>query len=170
LDYFRGEPGLLDYFPDHFETKHIISDFSVLLRAMGIRAIKRGITASGRDVQFNHLSSFTYRDGQMMTTLTGIVAPQEIFDDIKAESNFPEWPFFKADSPDEILPSNLIQVPSMTIAERIAIDKLIVSNTPVKVAEKIVFKYGNSLEEHSQFIEGYCKYYKYLPYYSKVTF
>jgi len=170
LNFFRNEPGFQDYFPDHFQTKHIINDFSVLLRAMGIRAIKRGIATSGHNLQFNHLSSFTYRDGQMMTTVTGIMAPKEIFNDIKIESSFQDWPFFQADSPDEVIPSNHIIVPSMTIAERIAIDKLIVSNTPKKVAEKILFKYGNGQDEHFQLIEGYCKYYKYLPYFSKVTF
>lgn len=170
LDIFKNDPGLQNYFPDHFEAKHIVSDFSILLRAMGIRAIKRGMATAGKDIQFNHISSFTYRDGQMMTTLTGIAASQELFNNINTECNFTNWPFFQSDSHDEIVPSNHILVPSMTIAERIAIDKLIISNTSKKIAEEIIFKYGSDPDEHSELIDGYCKYYKFLPYFSKITF
>ncbi len=56
----------------------------------------------------------------------------------------------------------------MTIPERVEIDKKVHQLDPVTIAEELEFLYGTNNDEHLQFIEGYCKFYRYLPNYSKV--
>lgn len=168
---FLSEDGIYrDYFPDQFKPEDLIGDISIVFRAMGMRAITRGIRRRTNELNFYHISSFHYQDGQPMTTFCGIICKEQNFNDIINESGLRRWEFYQRFPANEMLKAHKIEVPSMTVPERIAIDKMVKTQSPNDLATNLVFSYGSKTSEHKKLIQGYCKYYKYLPYYTKVTF
>lgn len=170
LKVLKNDPTYQLYLPESITTKDISDDFSSVIRAMGIRAIKRGLSKANKGITFNHISSFDYADGQAMTTSTGIISNATEFDEILKQSGLRPWEFYQPMPTSELIGGNEIAVPVMTVPERMKIDKLIPLTDTINLAEVIEFSFGDSKEEHSKLVEGYCRYYKYLPYYSKVTF
>lgn len=170
IDFLKNDPEYELYLPDHVTDMDILDDFSILLRAMAIRAINRGLATAGNNLVFNHISSFTYKDGQTMTTLMGIICKQEDSEKILKESGLKKWEFYHSQPANEFIPSHLITVPVMTVSERVKIDKLIPVRNINTLASKLTFLYGTDPSENIKLLDGYCKFYKYLPYYSKVTY
>jgi hypothetical protein len=148
----------------------VAEDFSMILRAMAVRAVNRGLAKAETSFTFNHISSFTYEDGQRMTTMIGIVCERDKFKGVLKESGLKKWEFYQPETSVEFIKAHRIEVPVMTIMERVKIDKYIpVSNAEI-LSSKLRFAYGRNPSENRRLLEGYCKYYKYLPYYSKVTY
>ena len=105
-----------------------------------------------------------------MTTITGVMSQELIFENIVNESSLSSWEFYSPSQQIDVFPAIHIEVPVMTIAERAEIDKMIHQLNPANLAKKVKFYYGTTPEEHLNFIQGYCKFYRYLPYYSKVIY
>lgn len=118
------------YLPETITQNHLEQDLSVVLRAMCMRAVRRTLKQSNPDLEFYHLASFTYADGQRMTTLTGIICRPDELQEILSESGLLTWDFYKPDSEDEIITATDIAVPVMTIAERVEIDKRVHNANP----------------------------------------
>ena len=170
LDFFKKDQTYKTYVPATIRSADFIHDFSVLIRSMAINAVRRGLATQGNDLEFNHLTSFSYADGQMMTTITGLICSKEKFDALKVGSGISKWEFFQDELASPFITSNEIVVPVMTISERMAIDKLIPLPSAKEMAEQIDFFYGSNEDEHLRLLDGYRRYYKYLPHYSKVTY
>ena len=171
LNYIESDAAFKNFLPDGLKWEDINSDFSAVIRAFVIRAVKRGLSKTEEDLDFLPLCSFDYADGQLMTTITGIICKKDEFKKIISEAGLKNWEFHQKDFVNELIPAAGIKVPVMTVPERAEIDKKIHRNKdPKKLAEKLKFQYGTSLDEHVEFIVGYCKYYRFLPYYSKVIF
>lgn len=170
LGILNNDPTFQLYMPNNISTKDISQNFSSVIRAMGTRAVKRGLSKAGIDATFNHISSFDYADGEAMTTLTGIISDNKKFTDILEQSNLKNWEFYQTEPLTELVVANEISVPVMTVSERMEIDKLIPLKTTTDLAAELQFSFGNTTEEHSKLVAGYCKFYRYLPYYSKVTY
>lgn len=170
LHFLQNDATYKTYLPDTITEKNIEEDFSAVIRAMAIRALKRGLKESNPNLEFHHLAAFTYADGATMTTLTGVVCIKENFKNILDDSGLNKWEFYQGDTENEIIPSAYIEVPVMTIPERVEIDKRIHFEDPETIAKGLTFYYGNSIEEHIEYILGYCKFYRYLPYYSRVIY
>jgi hypothetical protein len=165
LRFLQNDATYKIYLPETITEKNIEENFSAALRAL-----KRGLKEASPNLEFRHLAAFTYADGATMTTLTGIVCKKESFKNILEDSGLNKWEFYEGDTINELIPSAYIEVPVMTIPERVEIDKRIHFEDPETIAKRLPFLYGNSLEEHIEYILGYCKYYRYLPYYSKVIY
>jgi len=147
-----------------------LKSFDAVIRSMAVRAIRRGIKASGKNSHFNLLSAFRYADGQLMTTMTGIITENDDqFKSIIEDTQINKWPFYN-NSKEDFVESVNIFVPTMTVAERYAVDKKFFVSEPGQIHKELEFKYGDSDEEHRELIEGYQKFYKYLPYYGKVIY
>lgn len=170
LKLLKNDPTYQRYLPDSITSKNLADNFPAVLRAMGMRAIKRGLAKAGNNFVFNHIAAFNYADGQQMTTMTGILSSEQDFKDILIQSNFKNWEFYESEPKTELIPGNEISVPAMTISERIEIDKLIPAKSIASIASALKFSFGNTNEDHLKLLQGYCRYYKYLPYYSKVTY
>jgi hypothetical protein len=170
LEFVKKDATYQDYVPDQIKQKDILEDFSTLIRVMGMRAIKRGISKAGKEFKFNHIASFSYADGQLMTTMTGLICKEDKFKTILKESGLNNWDFYQAEPKSELINSNHITVPVMTVSERVTIDKLVPIKNPEELAKALSFSYGTSEDENLQLLEGYCKYYKYFPFYSKVSY
>lgn len=170
ISFLRRDPTYQIFVPDEIRAKDIYEDFSALIRVMALRSIKRGLAKGGKDLVFNHIASFSYADGQVMTTMTGIISKPESSKKILIESGLVNWEFYQPEPSNEIILANEITVPVMTISERVLIDKLMPNNNAPSLVSKIKFAYGNDDKENEKLLEGYCKYYRYLPYYSKVSY
>lgn len=170
LKFLQNDPTLQNYVPENTSGNQIIENFASVVRAMGLRAIKRGLAKADSKYVFNHIASFNYADGQHMTTITGIIETKENFSKIAKQSGLAEWEFFQSENEDEFITGNEIAVPAMTISERIEIDKKIPAKSTKEIINNLSFLYGTTQDEHEKLIEGYCRYYKFLPYYSKVTY
>ncbi len=165
---FNKDATFQNYIPPQLEVAHM-KNFDAVIRNMAIRAINRGLSSAGVKYKFNSISAFTYADGQTMTTLTGIVTENtEDFERIVENTGLQNWPFLIRANDDFIL-ADKIAVPSMTITERFEIDKII-HHSPEEIYLKTPFKYGRDEKEHETLIGGYCKFYKYLPFYGKVIY
>jgi hypothetical protein len=158
------------YIPSRVKTKDI-KNFSDLIRAMAIRAIKRGLAKNpNNNLKFNHVSAFDYADGQKMTTMTGVIAPARTFGNLTRQSKLSSWPFYKRETRgSELIEAKVIVVPDMTVSERILIEKKLPSVDIQQTAIDLPFKYAKP-SHHETLIEGYQTFYKYLPYYGKVTY
>jgi|SRR6185437_9993875 len=171
LEFLKDDVTYNLYLPDNIEVKDLMNNFSGVIRAMAVRAINRGLSKNNKNLEFHHLAAFSYADGQVMTTVTGIITQNNQFDIIEIESGLAQWEFYVKESADtEFITSNEISVPAMTVSERITIDKQIKSLDPITLANSLNFLYGSDNDEHQELINGYQKYYKYLPYYSKVIY
>jgi hypothetical protein len=160
------------YLPEKIGSKDIMFNFSGVLRAMAVRAINRGLSKGNNGLIYNHITAFSYTDGQEMTTMTGVITKEEEFQLILNQSKLAEWEFYSpASKYSEYIAPNEIVVPAMTVSERIEIDKKMHSISDIsKFAKSLDFLYGTDESEHLILINGYHRFYKYLPYYSKVIY
>jgi hypothetical protein len=170
LKFLQTDPTYQNYLPETTTANHIIENFSSVIRAMATRAITRGLGAGNASENFNHIASFTYADGQLMTTMTGIIEQKDDFKKITKQSGLDRWEFHEPETDKEFLNGNEISVPAMTVSERIEIDKQIPAKNIKDLISDLKFYYGNDEDEHIKLIEGYCRYYKFFPYYSRVTY
>jgi len=170
LTFFKNDPTYYKYLPLSTKVKNIM-DFSSVVRAMALKAIKIGLEGVGAKFKFHQLSTFSYADGQEMTTITGIFATDSDFKQIIKETKIQDWPFYNSgQNGSEFLVPSPIVVPAMTVLERLEVD----SKMPVKdvkdLAKDLTFKYSNDDAENLQLLKGYHTFYKFLPQFSKVTY
>jgi len=170
LKFLLNDPTYQNYLPEQTSGAYINNNFSAVIRAMAVRAVERGLSKTDSDYHFNHIASFNYADGQLMTTLTGIIESKEGYDKVLKQSNLDKWEFYESQPPDEFINGNDISVPAMTVSERLEIDRKIPAKNAGDVVKELTFFYGTDSDEHLKLIEGYCRYYKFLPYYSKVIY
>ena len=170
LQFLQNDATYQNYLPESTTAKHIAENFSSVIRSMAVRAIHRGFSAANSNENFNHIASFNYADGQLMTTLMGIIEEKDNFAKILKQSGLFQWEFYQQESSEEFISGHDITVPAMTVSERIEIDKRMPAKDINNLIKRLGFFYGTSEDEHAKLIEGYCRYYKFLPYYSKVTY
>ncbi|MEO6254403.1 MAG: O-methyltransferase [Ferruginibacter sp.] len=169
LKLLNNDPVYQIYLPEKITTKELVDNFPSVIRAMGLRAIKRGLATAGHDLNFHHLASFDYADGQKMTTMTGIIADDNEFNLILKGTRIDRWYFYSKIPASELLITHEIFAPAMTILERRSIDRLMPGKKIKTVLNKLKFSLDDDVALHTKLIEGYCRYYKYLPNYSKIT-
>ena len=170
LSYLRGDATYNNYLSEDIEVRHFVN-FDLVIRSMAIRAINRGLANGNKGFKFYHLASFSYADGQDMTTITGIICNNDYeFEIISEESKLINWPFYNGRLYSEFIDAIEIAVPDMTVSERFEIDKKIPADDVDAIANSLPFYYGSSMDEHIYLINGYHTFYKYLPYYSKVIY
>jgi len=152
-------------------TSRDINNFSEIVRAMAVRAIKRGLSKNqSNNLNFNHASAFDYADGQKMTTMTGVIASSRVYSNLSRQSKLKNWPFYKQHPRfKELIEAKTINVPDMSVSERLFIEKKLPSKDIQQTAKDLPFQYDKP-NDHASLIEGYQTFYKYLPYYGKVTY
>jgi hypothetical protein len=171
---FKEDDSLKDYLPNWVKVSDIATRYATVIRSMAFKALERGFSKARKDLTYNNLAAFTYADGLMMTTMTGIVTRKKSINEYLNYSGLKKWPFVSLSDHDNfVIEGHDIKVPIMTITERIEIDRKLKKFSAKRLANSIRFKYGDDNDTpdyHEQLIEGYTKYYTYLPYYSKVTY
>jgi len=149
LQFLKDDETYKKYLPEEVGVSNLLN-FDTVIRALAVRAINRGLTLGGKNIKFHHLTSFTYADGQEMTTITGVVCTDEEFSKIIDQCKLESWPFLKelSESESEFVEAIEIAVPDMTVSERIEIDKRIPAVDINAVAKELIFYYGSNDDEH----------------------
>lgn len=124
---------------------------------------------------FQPLSSFVYKDGgHQMLTLTGIVLNAK--DDTDKEkflekSRLDNWPFKNLNWKNPIE----ISVPALSAKERLKLDEALPLNTTINPGSELVKHLGycpsesEKIEETTELLSHYAKYYRAYPLFSRVV-
>ncbi|MBE9055716.1 O-methyltransferase [Sphaerospermopsis sp. LEGE 08334] len=114
------------------------------------------------DIYFQPLTTFTYRDGQCMLTLTGTILEHS-----QAKK------FFETTGIDKWELSNIqwqqpqrINLPELTIRERLFIDSLLPQSSAEEIQQALKFKFDK--KESLKMLETYIRFYRQSPYFSRI--
>lgn len=169
VSYLENDNTYQKYLPNDVNPDNIEPRFADIRRAMGIRAVDRGLAEVGSNLKFYPLAAFTYADGQTMTTLTGILIDTNNAEHIFSETQIRDWKFYQ-EHKSELVTAFEINVPNMTVPERMAIDKYLPAKDLAKISKELAFYYGIDEDEHRNHLESYIRYYKHLPHFAKVIY
>ncbi|ELY5835240.1 O-methyltransferase [Cronobacter sakazakii] len=131
------------------------------------RAVGHGLKGRN-DIRIHPLTTFVYKDGQQMVTFTAIVLENSDEEEKKFldSSRISNWPFYAGEwrKPKDI------NVPSMSLKERIHIESLLPEATVENIHEQLGFYIGTNLSSANIDLTNFIEYYKVVPWYSKVLF
>ncbi|MEF0753691.1 O-methyltransferase, partial [Escherichia coli] len=138
----------------------------LLVNAMR-RAIGHGLKGRN-DIRIHPLTSFVYKDGQQMVTLTAIVLENTDTEEAKFidNSRIKNWPFYDGKWSN---PKN-INVPAMSLKERIHIESLLPEASVENIHETLGFYIGSTPSGANSDLSNFIEYYKVVPWYSKILF
>ena len=135
-----------------------------------LKALKRAIDVGLRgrqDIKIHPLTSFVYKDGQQMITLTAIVLENSEEEEAHFlnRSRIRNWPFYDGEWK---VPKN-INVPVMSVKERIHVEALLPQASIDDINEELGFYIGNTQLDANINLNNFIEYYKIVPWYSKVV-
>lgn len=129
-------------------------------------ALKRKIAeglAENANLEFLPLGCYTYNDGTPMLTVTGALVDrgaQPVFIDRvdlgKLDFTSPHWEVHQ------------IEVPDMSLQERLEIDKKLSGKTAEEIAGELPFRFEKDDDESLNLIRNYLKLYRFYPNYHRV--
>jgi hypothetical protein len=111
-----------------------------------------------KDIYFQPLASFSYADGQQMMTLTGIILEQEKSEEFFDRTELKSWELINVDWSKPFS----INIPDLTIREKLYIEQLLPNSTPEEIQEKLGFKFDNKM------LKTYIMFYRQSPYFSRI--
>jgi hypothetical protein len=129
-------------------------------------ALKRKLAeglAENANLEFLPLGCYTYNDGTPMLTITGALIDrgvQAAFEDRvdlgKLDFASPKWEIHQ------------IEVPDMSLQERLEIDKKLNGKTAEEIAGELPFRFEKDADESLDLIRNYLKLYRFYPNYHRV--
>jgi hypothetical protein len=126
-------------------------------------------TFSGRsEWRFQPLTSAVYADSkQQMLTATGILGTKSEIANVLAVSRLATWEFSRLDWTDPVR----IQVPELTLKERIFINQLLpkLANNAPTVQKRLGFLLADTQGESEEKLRNYLRFQRHYPFWSKVT-
>jgi hypothetical protein len=127
------------------------------------------LCARNTELYFHPLSSFSYADGQLMLTITGMVF--KAHDDASAkkfiaDSRLDHWPFANL----TWAPPTPISMPALSAKERMKLDEFlpIDGSTLINPAEHLKHHLGFNPGANDEELANYAKYYRQYPHFSRV--
>lgn len=133
------------------------SNFPVLLaKILGIAA-RKALPANGSHT-FLPLSTVSYKDGQRMLTMTGIVIEKQNVDNFLNLTNFKSWPFFSEKFEDV----KFLTVAVLTMKERMLMERLAVSSKNENIEDHLKFKKFGNLKA-TDYFEDFKKHARFYP-------
>lgn len=124
---------------------------------------------TGSPTIFQPILITNYADGpHAMLTCTGIVLDRDRKDDFLKKTQIEKWDMYAADCLDwEKVNINEINVPALTVKEKVTIDAHLPASCDTKTLAKQISDEGIGIKEKE--IEDYIKYYRYYPNYKEIT-
>ncbi|MGY6555045.1 MAG: O-methyltransferase [Wenzhouxiangella sp.] len=152
------EQRIKEYLPSDASADDMDGDRLPLLlaRAFG-RAALEALPTSGSST-FTPLSIVTYADGQQMLSLTGAIVARDRREELLGKVSIGSWPFGATDWTTV----HRLNVPDLTIRERLFLEQKIASFDPRTIADELGFDFGRQVPL-GDFIEDYQKYYRFYP-------
>ncbi len=116
------------------------------------------------DIYFQSLTAFSYADGQQMLTVTGILLEktkkQEFFD----QTNIDKWKLSNINWKEP----RRINVPDLTIKERLHIDSLLPNSQAKAIQDGLGFLFDSKESISIEMLETYILFYRQSPYFSRI--
>jgi len=147
-----------EYFPQGLTPEMMGDELypTVLCRIVELAAKRATQGISGR--VFQPLSLFTYADRSTMQTITGILLPESDVENFFKNTGIKDWQF----SCTQWGPPKLIDVPVLSLKERLSIEKLLPNTT-----YKDIYSLIDYIDEPE--IDNYITYYRHYPFFSRVV-
>jgi hypothetical protein len=116
------------------------------------------------DISFQPLTSFSYSDGQEMLTVTGIVLEKEEEIIFFEKTKIKQWELSNTnwDNPTKI------NVPNLTVKERLYIDALLPNSTAQDIQDKLGFLFDKNEKSSLEMLKTYILFYRQSPFFSRI--
>lgn len=161
------ESRLNDYFPIGTQPEMLVhSRFGIVMFKALELAIKKGMGGKPKEY-FQLLSAYLYKDGgHQMLSVTGIILEDDEtkIDQFFSVTRLRNWPLglFEWAEP------KLINVPELSVKERIHIDNLLPQSDSETIKESLGYRIDGDDKEMNSLIQNYITYYRLYPLFSKV--
>jgi putative O-methyltransferase len=164
LDNLKNKVGA-EYLGDGLTEEDVQNDNLpiVLLNALK-RKIAEGMMESHR-LSFQPLGCYVYRDSVTMLTMTGIVLHRAEEKQFLARAELDTQTFQLSSLNWEL---QRIEVPDMSLQEKIILDKLLFEKSPAQIQDELSFRFAEDPDESIALIENYKRVYRYYPNYQRV--
>ncbi|XZN91637.1 MAG: O-methyltransferase [Microcoleus sp.] len=118
------------------------------------------------DIYFQPLTAFSYADGQQMLTVTGIILELNEKQGFLDKTNIDKWELSNIDWK----PPRRINVPDLTIKERLYIDSLLPKSEAKTIQNELGFLFDSKENLSLEMLETYVLFYRQSPYFSRIVF
>lgn len=119
-----------------------------------------------RGLYFQPLTSFSYSDGQTMLTVTGIILVDSLTNDFFNKTNIKDWELSNTDWSEP----RRIDVPNLTLKERLHIDALLPNADAKDIQDKLGFMFDTKEKISLEMLKTYILFYRQSPYFSRIAF
>jgi len=131
--------------------------FPVLLSKLVSHAAEEAFPPADK-YTFFPLSTITYKDGQRMITLTGIILKKTYVDSFSKEIDLERWVFHSNGFEDV----RFLNVATITLKERILMERMAVSSEEIDIEKKLKFKKFGKLKA-SDYFDDFKEYARFYP-------
>lgn len=119
------------------------------------------------DIYFQPLTAFSYKDNrQQMLTVTGIILERKEKQDFLEKTNIDTWELSNIDSE----PPRRINVPDLTIKERLHIDSRLPNFEAKTIQDELGFLFDSKESVSLEMLKTYVLFYRHSPYFSRIVF
>jgi hypothetical protein len=118
------------------------------------------------DIYFQPLTAFSYKDGHHMLTVTGIILERTEKQDFLDKTNIYTWELSNIDWK----PPRRINVPDLTIKERLYIDSCLPKFEAKTIQDELGFLFDSKESVSLEMLETYVLFYRHSPYFSRIVF
>lgn len=118
------------------------------------------------DIYFQPLTAFSYADGQQMLTVTGIILERNEKQGFLDKTNIDKWELSNIDWK----PPRRINVPDLTIKERLHIDSRLPNSEAKTIQDELGFLFDSKKSVSLEMLETYVLFYRQSPYFSRIVF
>ncbi|MBW4647612.1 MAG: hypothetical protein KME06_02785 [Kastovskya adunca ATA6-11-RM4] len=116
------------------------------------------------DIYFQPLSAFSYADGQQMLTVTGILLESAKNQEFLNQTNIDKWELSNIDWKEP----RRINVPDLTIKERLHIDSRLPNSKAKEIQDELGFLFNSKENISLEMLETYILFYRQSPYFSRI--
>lgn len=134
----------------------------VLVRTI-INAINSGLRSS-TTLQAKILSSFLYKDGQQMLTVSCILLPTIKISDFELNCDLVNWEFYY--DQDKIFD---ISLPSLSVRERVELERLLPQGDLNTIKGCLGYQISNDLAENDILLKNFIEYHARFPWFGKIA-
>ncbi|MBD1919781.1 hypothetical protein H6F77_01425 [Microcoleus sp. FACHB-831] len=116
------------------------------------------------DIYFQSLTAFSYADGQQMLTVTGILLENTKNQEFFNQTNIDKWELSNINWKDP----RRINVPDLTIKERLYIDSRLPNSQAKAIQDELGFLFDSKESVSIEMLETYTMFYRQSPYFSRI--
>jgi hypothetical protein len=115
-------------------------------------------------IRFQPLTSFSYADGQRMLTVTGIILENSESESFFSKTDLNAWELCNT----EWGKICSIDIPDLTIRERLHIDQLLPKSSAVDIQNDLGFLFDSNDSKSLEMLKTYILFYRQSPYFSRI--